>query len=144
MMKRYPLIANFDAGKFATRYSLDPLGGAFYIDTDGTLVVPDNLPDDPPIQEAQDNPLVVLRRIANKILDSTEPNSKVLRGLLDALLDELNLHALKINSILDAVDAATSLADLKTRIGAISDYPQRTMTQAITSIKNHITNGDVD
>lgn len=53
-------------------------------------------------------------------------------------LDEFNAHALKINAILDAVDAATSLADLKTRVGLIADYPQRTIAQLKTGLRNKL------
>lgn len=53
-------------------------------------------------------------------------------------LDELNAHALKTNAILDAVDAATTLADLKTRIAAITDYPQRSIQQMQTAVRNKL------
>jgi hypothetical protein len=66
------------------------------------------------------------------------------RAVAAVLLDELNAHADKINAILSAVDAATSLADLKTRIGLIADYPQRTLAQAKTSINNKIDSGEAD
>lgn len=62
----------------------------------------------------------------------------VVRALALATLDELNTHALKTNEILDAVDAATSLADLKTRIAAVTDYPQRTGAQLKTSVRNKL------
>lgn len=133
----------WDARKFALRYGLNPFAD-FYINGEGKLVVRPVLPDNPPIFEPPDNLLIVLRNLAIALADDPIPQSKLLRGALLALIDELNLHALKINSILDAVDAATSLADLKTRIAAITDYPQRTLAQARTSIQNHITAGDVD
>lgn len=143
-MKQYALIANFDGAKFATRYGLSALRGDFFVDSTGLLNVPDNLPDDPPIQEVTDDPLLILRRLAVVLADDHSPASKLDRGLVAALLDELNNHAAKINAMIDAVNAATSLADLKTRFSTITDYPVRTMAQAITSIKNHIQNGDVD
>jgi hypothetical protein len=108
------------------------------------LVVPDGLPDDPPIQEVQDDRLVILRRLAKLIVDEQTGPADVLRAVLLVIIDELNLHALKINSILDAVDAATSLADLKTRIGAITDYPQRTAAQAKQAVKDKIDTGGAD
>jgi hypothetical protein len=142
-MKSYPLIVNFDAAKFAARYGLSLLEGRFYI-SEGMLVVPDGLPDDPPIQEVQDDRLVILRRLAKLIVDEQTGPADVLRAVLLVIIDELNLHALKINSILDAVDAATSLADLKTRIGAITDYPQRTAAQAKQAVKDKIDTGGAD
>jgi hypothetical protein len=60
------------------------------------------------------------------------------RGYALVALDELNAHALKTNAILDAVDAATTLADLKTRIAAIADYPQRTIQQMQTAVRNKL------
>lgn len=60
------------------------------------------------------------------------------RSIILVLLDEFNNHANKINSILDAVDAASSLADLKTRIAAITDYPQRNITQIRQAIRNKL------
>jgi hypothetical protein len=94
-------------------------------------------------QDAWD--LVHLRSdAATQIQSETSSDAKLKRALAAVLLDELNLHALKHNAILDAVDAATSLADLKTRIAAIPDYPQRTLTQLITAIQNKINAGTVD
>lgn len=70
--------------------------------------------------------------------------AKELRGLMLVLLDEFNLHAAKINAILDASDAAINLADFKTRMAAIVDYPQRTKAQLITAITNKANAGDLD
>ncbi len=60
------------------------------------------------------------------------------RGYALVALDELNAHALKTNSILDAVDAATTLADLKTRVGQITDYPQRTINQMQNAVRSKL------
>ena len=60
------------------------------------------------------------------------------RGYALVALDELNAHALKVNSILDAVDAATTLADLKTRVAAITDYPQRTIQQMQNAVRGKL------
>jgi hypothetical protein len=66
------------------------------------------------------------------------------RALCLTAMDEFNAHALKINAILDAVDAATSLADLKSRVALISDYPQRTKTQLYNAIVARIQDGTAD
>lgn len=142
-MRTYTLPASWDALKFATRYSLDR-NSDFYVDSTGQLVVFPVLPDDPPIFELPDNALDVLRRLAVVLVDDPQQSNKLIRGVVAALLDELNNHALKINAILDAVDAATSLTDLKTSIGNIADYPQRTLVQAKDAIKTKINAGDVD
>ena len=60
------------------------------------------------------------------------------RAFALTVLDELNNHADKMNAILDAADNATSLADFKTRMGAITDYPQRTVEQLKTSVRNKL------
>jgi hypothetical protein len=60
------------------------------------------------------------------------------RGYALVALDELNAHALKTNAILDAVDASTTLADLKTRIAAIEDYPQRSIQQMQNAVRNKL------
>lgn len=68
---------------------------------------------------------------------------KLQRAAAAALLDELNLHAQKVNAILNAIDGAATFAAMKTAIAAIPDYPQRTMAQVAASIKNKINGGEV-
>jgi len=62
----------------------------------------------------------------------------VVRALMLAVLDEFNLHADKINAILDAIDTATTLAEVKSLISAIPDYPQRTTAQLRNEIKDKL------
>ena len=62
----------------------------------------------------------------------------IVRALALTLLDELNNHADKMNEILDAADNATNLADFKARMGAISNYPQRTIAQLKTVLRNKL------
>lgn len=62
----------------------------------------------------------------------------VLRAFMLIVLDEFNAHTNKENSMRDAMDASTSLADMKTRIGAIVDYPIRTEEQLRTAIRNRM------
>lgn len=62
----------------------------------------------------------------------------VLRAFMLIVVDEFNAHANKTNSILSAMDASTSLADMKTRIGQIADYPIRTAEQLRTAIRNRM------
>ncbi len=88
---------------------------------------------------------IAARSIAGTVVDTDKgPHAKLLRAITAVLLDEFNLHALKINGILDAVDGAASLAALKTAIAAIPDHPQRTLPQLVTAIKNKINAGTVD
>lgn len=143
-MTIYDKPAQFDGAKFASRYGLSITD--FYDDGQGHIVVIDGIviPDNPPIWEIPNAPVVVQRLLAKDILIAGLSSPIVLRAAVAVLIDELNVHALKINAILTAVDAATTLADLKTRIGLIADYPQRTLAQAKTSINNKIDSGEAD
>lgn len=140
-MKTYPMPVSFDGAKFALRYGLGPFD---FWNVGPNIVVPDGLPDDPPIFDAPDDPVTYLRRMSKATAASSESHSVVSRAVLLALVDELNLHALKVNAILDAVDASTSLADLKSRIALIADYPARTVAQAKASIISKIDSGGAD
>ena len=140
--QQFPRIANFDGAKFAARYSLDPHKDFW---TEGSnLILRDgvSLPDNPPIQETADSPVVVQRNLAKALIDAQ--NEIILRALLAVIIDEMNLHALKINAILDAVDGAATLAALKTAVAAIPDHPQRTLAQLRTAVLNKIDTGTVD
>lgn len=142
----YDKPAQFDGEKFATRYGLSVVNMDFWDDGKGHIVVKDGItiPDNPPIWEGPDDPEVVIRKRAKLLLALSRIDSCLVRAVAATLLDELNSHADKINSILSAVDAATSLADLKSRIALINDYPQRTLAQAKTSILNKIDSGEAD
>lgn len=78
-----------------------------------------------------------LRRdsVADELLSS---DITLVRALGLTILDELNNHADKINEILDAVDAATSLADFKAQVAAITDYPQRTPAQLRNAVRSKL------
>jgi len=88
---------------------------------------------------AKDLALLTAARDA-AIAEQIDTVESAMRAFMLTVLDELNLHAAKHNAILDAVDAATNLADLKTRVGAIADYPQRTANQLRTTIRNKLGN----
>ena len=71
-------------------------------------------------------------------LQAGDKQERLMVAVVELILDEFNLHALKINAILDAVDGAVTLAALKTAVALIADYPQRTKAQLITAIKAKI------
>ena len=71
---------------------------------------------------------------ANRIDDIED----VVRALALALLDELNLHSTRQVQLLDAIDAASTLAALKTAVIAINDLPQRTGGQLKTAIRGKL------
>jgi hypothetical protein len=141
-MATFVLPPVWDATKFAARYSLD-MNKDFYVLGD-SLVVGPTLPDNPPIFDLPDSPESYIHDDSVVLADKFDPPNTLIRSVLFVAIDELNLHALKINSILDAVDASTSLADLKTRIALIADYPARTPTQARNAIKFKISTGGAD
>lgn len=68
-------------------------------------------------------------------LDNVED---VLRAFMLTVLDELNLHADKINAILTAIDSGANLTAVKTNIAAIADYPQRTATQLKNAVRGKL------
>tara|TARA_R110002072_G_scaffold273239_5_gene433978 strand:+ start:12743 stop:13183 length:441 start_codon:yes stop_codon:yes gene_type:complete len=72
------------------------------------------------------------------VSDQIDLVEDIVRALALTLLDELNNHAAKINAILDAADNATSLATFKADMVAITDYPQRTISQLKTTIRNKL------
>jgi hypothetical protein len=129
-----------DGRKFAERYKLNPrtdfwMEGSVLVLRDGVT-----MPNDPPICEASNSQVVVARDRAKAEIDK----EIALKAIVLLVLDEFNLHADKHNAILDAVDAATSLADLKTRVAAIPNYPQRTAVQLINAIKAKIDAGQAE
>jgi hypothetical protein len=62
----------------------------------------------------------------------------VLRAFALAVLDEINLHAVRITAILDAIDNASNLAGVKTAVAAIPDVPQRTVAQLKAAIRSKL------
>jgi len=87
---------------------------------------------------------LTLRRIASEAVDTSDPAYVFTRALALVVLDELNVHAARITAILDAIDGASSLADVKTAIAAINDIPQRTIAQLKTAMKAQIAAGSAD
>lgn len=79
--------------------------------------------------------LVVARDSVTAQLDNFED---VLRAFMLTVLDELNLHALKHNAILTAIDSATTLLDIKAQIALVADYPARTSTQLRTTVRGKL------
>ncbi len=54
------------------------------------------------------------------------------------LLDEINGLSTKINAILDAIDGANNLADVKTAVAAIADRPMRNISDIKTGFRNKL------
>lgn len=60
----------------------------------------------------------------------------VLRQVIVLFVAEFNAHTDRTNAILDAIDGASNLSQLKTSIGAIADLPTRSLAQLRTIIRN--------
>ena len=71
----------------------------------------------------------------NSLNNALAESGSVVRALALLILDELNAHAAKITSILNAADTATSLATFKTEMAAITGQPQRTKAQLMAALK---------
>ncbi len=71
-------------------------------------------------------------------LQSAGASDRALIALVLLILDEFNTHSTFEAAMLAAIAAATTLADLKTRMAAITVVPQRTQAQLIAAIKNKI------
>ena len=73
---------------------------------------------------------------ALKALESELDNSeRITRALALTILDELNRITTRIRTFDAAVAAATSLANLQTRVAALSSIPDRTVAQLKAAVK---------
>lgn len=72
---------------------------------------------------------------------NTDDLGRLFRAVVSLLIDELNTLREWDMSLQAAVAASTSLADLKTRVAALSSLPDRTVGQAATAINNKIDGG---
>jgi len=79
-----------------------------------------------------------LEAFKNAVSDEFDRAQSSMRAFAEVLVDELNARAAKTNAILDAIDAANNLASLKASIGAIPDYPQRTLAQLKTAVRGKL------
>lgn len=88
--------------------------------------------------------LAAIRTGGGNLLDANSTVGILLRGLADIMRDEINILRGWITDFKTDVAAATSLADLKTRVAANADLLDRTLSQIRTSIKNRMDSGSVD
>lgn len=72
------------------------------------------------------------RQAAATVLDNAED---IVRAMMLTILDEFNLHAARQTSLLAQIAAATSLANLQSRVASnVTAIPQRTTQQLRTAI----------
>lgn len=67
-----------------------------------------------------------------------------LRAIANLTIDEINALRQWITSFKAATAAATSLANLQTRVAALANTPDRTLAQAKTAYKNAIAGSGLD
>lgn len=85
-----------------------------------------------------------LRTFAKDLLDDPDAVSILLRALALVILDENNTLRQWVTSFKAATAAATTLADLKTRVAALANLPDRTKAQIMPAIRSKIDGGTAD
>lgn len=84
------------------------------------------------------------RTDAAGLLAALSGNSILTRAVVGVLVDELNSLRDWITAFKAAVAAATSLANLQTRVAALANMPDRTLSQARDAVAAKINAGDAD
>jgi hypothetical protein len=94
------------------------------------------------VAEAEDENLIN-RELGKLMINAlTQAQSKLVRCLVDVIVDELNIHTGSWNIFRAEVAASSSMADLKSRIANnTSDRPVRTLGEVKTAILNRIDSG---
>ncbi len=117
--------------------NIDPAPGIGWAYANGVFTPPDYAA----IEAAK---LQALYAAAKALLTADDAISKKEKAVLLVILDEFNTHSVRINGILSAVAAATSLANLQTRMALVQAMPTRTATDLKTAVSNKIDNGDAN
>ena len=84
------------------------------------------------------------QRILNALTDAQDANAARDRAIALVLKDVYDITRNRINAILDAIDAATNLANLKSAVAAINDLPPQTNADLLQLLRNHVNAGEVD
>jgi len=95
-------------------------------------------------QQADDARLAVKRDNAAALTTNGAAAGNVTRAIVAVLVDELNALRQWLASFKVEVAAATTLADLKTRVAGLPNMPNRTLAQAKTAILDRIDDGTAD
>ncbi len=75
---------------------------------------------------------------------ATTGNGVLMRSVIAVAIDEINTLRQWLAAFKIEVAAASSLADLKTRVATLPSTPDRTLSQAKTAIQNKINSGAAD
>lgn len=86
----------------------------------------------------------VNRGVAQGQFQLAEPAYMLVRAVVLSSLSEINLLRDWLTQFREAVAAAASLADLKSRVAALPAMPQRTAAQAKSSVVSNLTSGAAD
>ncbi len=94
-------------------------------------------------QSAQDtwNLIPQDRKDAILLINLANPQARAYRAIAALAIDEINTLREWIVSFQAAVAAATSLANLQTRIAALPNLPDRTLAQAKAAFINKVNSG---
>ncbi len=85
-----------------------------------------------------------LREEAAALFSAMEREGQALRGLALVTMDEVNILRSWVAQFKAAVNLASSLADLKTRVAALPNVPQRTASDIKPAIVTKINSADAD
>lgn len=85
-----------------------------------------------------------LRGVSNVSFAAVDDAAVRDRAIVLVAIDEINLLRQWITSFKAAVAASSSLADLKSRVAALANVPDRTVAQAKAAVTNKISAGAAD
>ena len=74
----------------------------------------------------------------DEIASQLSVSDDIIAATVLVILDEFNAHSTVLSNIFAATAAATSLADFKTRMAAITTIPQRTSAQIKAAIRSKL------
>ena len=80
----------------------------------------------------------ILEASRDALISEIDNVEDILRAFANVLLDELNAHATKMAEISSIVDGAGNYSAFVTAMQSVSDYPQRTLAQLRTAIRNKL------
>ncbi len=94
-------------------------------------------------QAAQDawNALPQDQKSAVRLINTLTPDARAYRAIAALAIDEINTLREWIVAFKAATAAASSLANLQTRVAALPDLPDRTLAQAKTAFINKVNSG---
>jgi hypothetical protein len=122
--------------------TIDPAASATQQQIDAANAIIAAFADTPEAQAAWESDQA--KATAHDSVDAIHADAKLLRAFADILKDELNILRAWLTDWKADVAAASSLANLQTRMAANSDLPARTLAQLKTALKNRINDGTAE